>query len=1019
MASLFFIIPHSANAMSGLLGFVFGDIGARVLGCICFVLFGIIKLLAGLLIVIIQILIAVSCYNDFINAPAIISGWTIIRDVANMFFVIVLLIIAISTILGIETYNYKKLLPKLLLMAILINFSKMICGLLIDCSQVIMMTFVDGYKEAAAGNFATAFGLDQILTWWGGRTNITEGKENISYLEIMGALLLALVLVIVAISVTLGTILIFLIRIIMIWFLVVLSPIAYLASAFPGGAKYSQQWWTEFTKYLIVGPAMAFFLWLSLIVMSTADVNQTIKIRTDTSEPTKVIKEDVIDLGVSRELYASVSEISSSSHLLSYIIAIGMLCGSMIMAQQIGVAGAGMAMNLSKKVGKGIGMGMPAWAARKAKAGRIPGWGKYLAGIDFNPMNYVRGFKESAAITRARETMEGTAEAKKHLEAGGLHGTLLGMGATKDWAQDRLQGFLGLKGLVGKTGSEWLAKRQIKYKDKDIVAEKEKIANKITIGPAQEEIDAHLAEQRLDINTKEGKKEAEKFIIDWKFNKAQQGPTQEEIDAFLIKQNFKGTPKEKSATEWFKGNWKDERDIKDNEFENYDKLTKERGEIEYIAPQAYYARQEERHLISEERQKIDTSNDEELVALFKSAVKEGNRYKAAAVLSQAASVGHENEIINEYNFSSSAKGLNGFINEIMIKQLKMNQQSAYGLQNDVGEAAKKNYHTEFSETIGVKNGKYYQRDLNEVEAIRVIETAKSNDANVIRDRNRLGWMKQTWVDPEDHSKGKKTTMEDEMKNHMLKKWDAWGYAFERSQVNSNTIEELTDPDKAPILAQILDEIGKTTGINGERLTGPKQKQFQQFKLGIEKIIEQSKKKKSGEKTLDPAADLARARVITGDDAKYKQRVQEIQEKGAKQPEVTLSSDVVTEAEININNSAQNIKDIKIAELNYTPENLEEVIISELTKASNNLTNTLTKTFETLPDNIKTMSEKIQNKISDIKNIKDNPSQMMSSLNEAKFEVMFNEIKEAIKKRKAKDENAKRGVSGFDDSSGGD
>ena len=374
MASLFFIIPHSANAMSGLLGFVFGDIGARVLGCICFVLFGIIKLLAGLLIVIIQILIAVSCYNDFINAPAIISGWTIIRDVANMFFVIVLLIIAISTILGIETYNYKKLLPKLLLMAILINFSKMICGLLIDCSQVIMMTFVDGYKEAAAGNFATAFGLDQILTWWGGRTNITEGKENISYLEIMGALLLALVLVIVAISVTLGTILIFLIRIIMIWFLVVLSPIAYLASAFPGGAKYSQQWWTEFTKYLIVGPAMAFFLWLSLMVMSTADVNQTIKIRTDTSEPTKVIKEDVIDLGVSRELYASVSEISSSSHLLSYIIAIGMLCGSMIMAQQIGVAGAGMAMNLSKKVGKGIGMGMPAWAARKAKAGRIPGW---------------------------------------------------------------------------------------------------------------------------------------------------------------------------------------------------------------------------------------------------------------------------------------------------------------------------------------------------------------------------------------------------------------------------------------------------------------------------------------------------------------------------------------------------------------------------------------------------------------------------------------------------------------------
>ncbi|MBI4652952.1 hypothetical protein HY750_01740 [Candidatus Kuenenbacteria bacterium] len=250
LASLFFIFPHSANAAAGLLGFIFGDLGARVLGCVSIVLYGIIGLLAKLLIVIIQILIAVSSYNDFINAPAITEGWAIIRDVANMFFVIVLLIIAISTILGIETYNYKKLLPKLLLMAILINFSKMICGLLIDLSQVVMMTFVDGYKEAAAGNMASAFQLDQILSW-GFKTQ--EAKEaNMSYLEIMGALLLALVLVIVAISVTLGTILIFLIRIIMIWFLVVLSPLAYLLSAFPGGAKYAQQWWIAFTKYLIV-----------------------------------------------------------------------------------------------------------------------------------------------------------------------------------------------------------------------------------------------------------------------------------------------------------------------------------------------------------------------------------------------------------------------------------------------------------------------------------------------------------------------------------------------------------------------------------------------------------------------------------------------------------------------------------------------------------------------------------------------------------------------------------------------
>ena len=275
LVGLFSIFPDLANAQevneSIITRFFGGSIMQWVLTPTCWLLFAIVKLLASVLIVIIQILIAVSSYNDFIKAPAVTEGWTIVRDVANMFFVVVLLIIAISTILGIETYNYKKLLPKLLLMAILINFSKMICGLLIDVSQIATMTFVNGYREAAAGNFVTAFGLDQLLKFSGGDPIRGEGEDKAGSLEIVAALILAFVLVVVAIAVTLGTILIFLIRIVMLWFLVVLSPIAYLASTFPGGAKYSGQWWTEFTKYLIVSPAMAFFLWLSLTVMSTAD----------------------------------------------------------------------------------------------------------------------------------------------------------------------------------------------------------------------------------------------------------------------------------------------------------------------------------------------------------------------------------------------------------------------------------------------------------------------------------------------------------------------------------------------------------------------------------------------------------------------------------------------------------------------------------------------------------------------------------------------------------------------------
>jgi hypothetical protein len=37
-------------------------------------------------------------------------------------------------------------------------------------------------------------------------------------------------------------------RIVMIWIYVVLSPLAYLLASFPGGQQYSSRWWKDFTS---------------------------------------------------------------------------------------------------------------------------------------------------------------------------------------------------------------------------------------------------------------------------------------------------------------------------------------------------------------------------------------------------------------------------------------------------------------------------------------------------------------------------------------------------------------------------------------------------------------------------------------------------------------------------------------------------------------------------------------------------------------------------------------------------
>ena len=53
-----------------------------------------VDLFGKLLLVIVHLLISVAQYNDFMNSPAVTTGWVIIRDLVNMFFVVILLIIA-------------------------------------------------------------------------------------------------------------------------------------------------------------------------------------------------------------------------------------------------------------------------------------------------------------------------------------------------------------------------------------------------------------------------------------------------------------------------------------------------------------------------------------------------------------------------------------------------------------------------------------------------------------------------------------------------------------------------------------------------------------------------------------------------------------------------------------------------------------------------------------------------------------------------------------------------------------
>ncbi|MFA5131470.1 MAG: hypothetical protein WC467_03520 [Patescibacteria group bacterium] len=308
----------AGEILGGLIGWIIGALGL-------------------ILVLVMQALIAVAQYSNFINSPAVSNGWHIVRDICNMFFVLVLLIIAFATILKIENYNYKKWLPKLILMAILINFSKTICGLLIDFAQVIMLTFVNAFKSIAAGNLIENLGITQILT-------LADNNTDVGFWAIVGAYVLGLIYILIALVVIVTMLAMLVMRIVMIWIYVVLSPAAYLFSAFPGGQKYASQWWSEFTKNLIVGPVLAFFIWLSFVSLQTQNIKGDFP--TDSLNTQQVAAQAGIqstDTGNIGATNASTPEV-----FIRFIIAIGMLLGGLKISQEIGGAAGSMA-------GKGMG----------------------------------------------------------------------------------------------------------------------------------------------------------------------------------------------------------------------------------------------------------------------------------------------------------------------------------------------------------------------------------------------------------------------------------------------------------------------------------------------------------------------------------------------------------------------------------------------------------------------------------------------------------------------------------------
>jgi hypothetical protein len=258
----------------------------------------------------IKILVNVASFDNIIDVPTVVKGWLVIRDLCNMVFILIFLFIAFATILRIESFSVKRALPKLLIVAVLINFSRSIFGVIIDFSQVIMLAFVHSFSDGQ-GWFIDTFNTQHLMGI------DTDNESSFSNWDTVVATIAGMFGAIITLIVIIVLVCVLIMRLVLLWIYTILSPLAFLGFAFDPLKKYVGFIWSDFIKQAMIGPLLAFFIWLALTT----------------------VKESATQLGgAQNEITVAQSAFFGDADFQRFLIAIALLIGGLIAAQKIGGA---------------------------------------------------------------------------------------------------------------------------------------------------------------------------------------------------------------------------------------------------------------------------------------------------------------------------------------------------------------------------------------------------------------------------------------------------------------------------------------------------------------------------------------------------------------------------------------------------------------------------------------------------------------------------------------------------------
>ncbi len=197
---------------------------------------------------------------------ALFRSWSIMRNFANIVFVIGFLVIIYSqlTSYGISNYGIKTVLPRLIIAAILVNVSYWICAIAIDASNILgysLQNIFINLRNTIIGSEGNSWDVVSwksiggfILSGGTAAVGIGVGAHALAASTAGPAIYMLLPILVGVLMAVLVALLIMAARQAIITILVILAPLAFVAYLLPNTEKYFDKWRGLFMTMLLMFP---------------------------------------------------------------------------------------------------------------------------------------------------------------------------------------------------------------------------------------------------------------------------------------------------------------------------------------------------------------------------------------------------------------------------------------------------------------------------------------------------------------------------------------------------------------------------------------------------------------------------------------------------------------------------------------------------------------------------------------------------------------------------------------------